>query len=135
MGDLAGAKASFERSLRVDPRGESALEGFVTVLRRTGSAEDLHRAAKLERRARSIRERNPYYQQYLATRAREQGELRVAEKRLRRAIALKGDEPEFYLQWKTVLEELGRSRDAERAAKKLERLRARLGAGPASLGS
>jgi Tfp pilus assembly protein PilF len=63
LGRLAAAKADFERSLQLDRRGETAIDGYVTVLRRLGTADDLRRADKLERRAQAIRARNPYYQQ------------------------------------------------------------------------
>lgn len=134
LGDLAAAKASFEHSLRADPRGEAALDGFIGVLRQIGSPDALRKADKLERRARAVRERNPYYQQHLALRAQEQGDLAAAEKRLRRAIALKDDEPEFYAQWKEVLEQQGRRKDAQRAERKLAHLRERLGVAPTHFG-
>lgn len=126
MSDLAAARKCFERSLREDPRGEAALDGFVSLLRRLGSPADLQQANKLERRARAIRERNPYYQQQLAWQAREQGDLAGAEKHLRRAISLKDDEPEFYAQRLAVLEQLGRTDDARRVARQLEEVRLRL---------
>lgn len=128
MGDLATARAQFERSLRLEPGGEAAVDGFVTVLRRLGTPEDLRRADRLERRVRAIRERNPYYQQYRAAQARERGDLPTAEKLLKRAIALKSNEPDFYVQRIAVLEQLGRADDARRAARKLEQVRARLSA-------
>ncbi|MBI2497071.1 MAG: tetratricopeptide repeat protein [Opitutae bacterium] len=130
LGDLTDARACFERSLRVDPRGELALEGYVNLLRRLGSPEDLRIAARYERRAQAIRDRNPYYQQGLAERAQAQGDWVTAEKRLRRAIGLKDDEPQFYEQWVTVLRVLGRDDAARRVATKLEKLRRRLAEAP-----
>ncbi|ACB77394.1 tetratricopeptide repeat protein [Opitutus terrae] len=126
LGDLATARKCFERSLRADSRGEAALDGFVSLLRQLGTPADLQQADKLERRARAIRERNPYYQQQLAAQAQEQGDLARAEKHLRRAISLKDDEPEFYAQRLAVLEQLGRSDDARRVARQLENVRTRL---------
>jgi len=130
LGNLAEARACFERSLRVDPRGELALEGYVNLLRRLGAPEDLRIAAKYERRAQAIRDRNPYYHQSLAERAQTQGDWVTAEKRLRRAIDLKDDEPQFYEQWVKVLHQLGREDAARRTATKLEKLRQRLAADP-----
>lgn len=128
VGDLLSARAAFERSLRADPDGEACLDGFVHVLRQLGTPDDLRRAAKLERRAQSVRDHNPYYQQHLARRAQAEGQLDAAEKLLRRAIRLKDDEPEFYVDRIAVLEQLGRSDDARRLGQQLERLRRRLAA-------
>jgi len=130
LGNLPEARACFERSLREDSRGVVAMDGFVSVLQRLGSPEDLQIAAKYERRAQAIRDRNPYYQQCLAARAQERGDWFAAEKLLRRAIALKDDEPRFYEQWVKVLLQLGRDDAARRAATKLEKLRHRLDAVP-----
>ena len=130
-GNLNDARVCFERSLRADPRCILALDGFVGVLQRLGSPDDLRIAAKYEHRAQAIRDRNPFYQQRLAELAQERGDRAAAEKLLRRAIALKDDEPQFYEQWVTVLRQLGREDVARRAAAKLEKLRQRLGAIPA----
>lgn len=126
LGDLAAARSCFERSLQADPRDLFALEGYVSLLQRLGSPEDLRIAAKFERRAQTVRDRNPYHQQHLATRAQEHGDWAAAEKLLRRAIALKDDEPEFHEQLVKVLLQLGRDRAARRAAAKLEKLRRQL---------
>lgn len=130
LGNLADARACFERSLRADPRGETALEGYVALLRRLGSEENLRMAAKYERRAQAVRDRNPYYQQCLAELAQERGDWPAAEKLWRRAIALKDDEPQFYEHWVAVLHQLGRDDAARRAATKLEKLRTRLASSP-----
>jgi tetratricopeptide (TPR) repeat protein len=124
--NLAEARACFERALRADPKDLFTLEGYVGFLQRLGTKEDLRIAAKYERRAQSVRNRNPYYQQALAARALERGDRDAAEKLLRRAIALKGDETQFHEQWVQVLFQLGRDDDARRAAAKLEKLRRRL---------
>jgi len=127
-GDLVGARACFERALKVDPRNLFALEGYVGILQRLGTPEDLRVAAKFERRAQAVRDRNPYYQQRLAQQAQERGDWVAAERLLRRAIALKTDEPQFQEQWIKVLRQLGRETDARRAAAKLEKLQGRLAA-------
>lgn len=126
LGNLAAARTAFERALKLDPQGIIALDGFIAILRRTATSDDLKLADKLDRRARWIRDRNPYFQQHLAEMAQERGDLAEAEKKLRRAIALKNDEPEFYVQWIAVLEKLGRPEDVRRATAKLERLRQQL---------
>lgn len=125
LGNLAGARASYEHSLRADPHYLFALDGYVDVLRRLGSPDDLRTVAKHERRAQMIRERNPYYQQRLAERAIERSDWAGAEKLLRRAITLKDNEPQFHEALVTVLRQLGRDEDARRATGRLEKLRRR----------
>ena len=127
---LAEARACYEHALQADPRDLFALEGYVGILQRLGSPEDLRIAAKYERRAQTVRDRNPYYQQRLAERAQERGDWAAAEKLYRRAIALKDTEPEFYEQWGKALTQLGRTDAARRAAVKLEKLRRRLAEAP-----
>jgi Flp pilus assembly protein TadD len=124
-GDLGRARACFERALKVDPRNLFALEGYVGVLQRLGTREDLRIAAKYARRAQSVRDHNPYYQHRLAERAQTHGDWAAAEKFLRRAIALKDDDPEFHEQRVQVLRQLGREADARRATRKLEKLQRR----------
>lgn len=129
FGSFGEARACFERSLQADPKDLFALEGYVGLLQRLGTKDDLRIAAKYERRAQSVRNRNPYYQQALAERALERADVSAAEKLLRRAITLKDDEPQFYEQWIKVLLQLGQADDARRATAKLEKLRHRLAAG------
>lgn len=121
-GDLLAARESFRLATRLRPQGDAALDGFVSVLRQLGTPQDLREADKLERRARAVRERNPYYHQELARLARAQNDLASAEKHLRRAISLQHDQPEFYVEWISVLEQLGRTDDARRAAARLQKL-------------
>lgn len=130
LGALQKAKADFERALRADRRSEIALDGYVTVLRLLGSPGDLRLATKYERKAQKIRQRNPYYLEYLALRAREAGDLPAAEKHLRHAIARKSDEAEFYVEWADVLTRLGRPEEAGRAEKKLRKLQQKLAPAP-----
>jgi tetratricopeptide (TPR) repeat protein len=128
--NLAEARADYERALQLDPRDLFTLEGYVGILQRLGSADALRIAAKYERRAQAVRDRNPYYQQRLAERAQERGDWVAAEKLYRRAIALKDTEPQFYEQWITALTQLGKADAARRAAGKLEKLRRRLAEAP-----
>jgi len=128
-GDLGGARTCYERALKVDPKDLYALDGYVGILQRLGTKEDLRIAAKFERRAQAVRDHNPYHQQHLAGLAQKRGDWTAAEKFLRRAIALKDDEPQFYEQWIKVLLQLGRDDVARRATKKLEKLQHRQAAG------
>lgn len=120
--DLPAARAAFQRSLDLDRRQEMALLGLVGVLHRLGAPEDLRLAAKLERRARAIRDANPYYREKLAREARDQSDWVTAEREFKRAVRLKPDEPTFHVQWIAALRQLGRVADAERQQRRLERL-------------
>ncbi|HVU32080.1 MAG TPA: transglutaminase domain-containing protein [Opitutaceae bacterium] len=126
FGDLANARACFERSLRVRRGDYTAVVGLVDVLHRIATPEALKAAEKLERRAQAMRDRNPYYHQYLAERDREREDWLAAEKELKRAIDLKDDEPEFYVELIAVLHRLARDSEEKRIERKLERLRTRL---------
>jgi tetratricopeptide (TPR) repeat protein len=126
MGNWTRARSCFERALRVDRHDLSAASSLLEILRRSGTPEDMKTAATLERRAQAMRDMNPYWQEHLAQVAEEHGDWIEAEKRYRRAIALNGDEPDFYASWIAVLRRLGRNTDAQRAELKLEKVRARL---------
>ena len=127
-GDLGLARTCFEKSLRLDLRGDLTLVCLVEVLRRQGGAEDLKLADKYEHRAEALRERNPYYHDYLAGQAQSRGEWAAAEKQLRQALRLKDDEPIFREQLVAVLRQLGRADDARREEARLAKLRVRLAA-------
>lgn len=122
VNDLAGARSAFEHSLRADRGAISSLVGLVDVLTRLGTPADLREAAKYERRAERVREKNPYYQQHLADVASERADWTVAEKRLRRAISLKNDEPEFYRDLAVAQRHLGREDEAQRTDEKARKL-------------
>jgi len=125
-GDLAEARECFEKSLRLDARSEESLVGLVRVLQRLGGEEELKLAAGYERRVRAYQERNPYYAFALAGQAQLRGDGEEAERRLRRAIHLKGDEPLFHEELIGLLHQAGREKDAQRAEAKLARLRERI---------
>lgn len=122
QGNFAAARDCFARAYKLDSWATGGLVGYVNVLHRLGSPEDLQLAHKLERRAQKLRDRNPYYHEYLAQTARQREDWAAAESSLRRAIALKDDDPEFYAQLITTLQNLGRADDAQRIGRKLERL-------------
>lgn len=125
-GDLVTARRYFERALRADPGGLLTMDALVDVLKALGSPEDLKQAAKFERRAQWLRDRNPYFQQYVAVQAIQREDWVAADRFLSRAIALKSDEPEFYQQRVAVLQHLGRDKDAQSLALKLSKLERQL---------
>ena len=121
LGDDARAQSCYERALREDPDELKALSGLAQLYHRTGQGE---RARPLEARTERFRERNPYYLAALARRDLAAGDPAAAEKRLRRAIALKDDEPEFYELATAAARGLGHANDAARWTARLEKLRA-----------
>lgn len=121
LGDTARAQACFERALRVEPADLGALSGLAQLCRRTGQSE---RARRLEQRTEHYRERNPYYLAELARRDLAAGEAAVAAKRLRRALAIKGDELEFYELAIRAARQLGRTKEVGRWERRREVLRA-----------
>lgn len=125
-GDLASARSCFERALRVDRYDLAAAAALLDILRHSGTPEDLKAAEKLERRAKAMRDRNPYWQERLAHQAESRGDWAEAEKFYRRAISLNDEELEFYGQWIATLRRLGRESEAQRAERKLEKIRTRV---------
>ncbi len=119
-GDTAAAQQCLERAVRENPRDLAALSSLADVYHRTGRPEP---AARLDQKVQRYRLRNPYYLNLLAQQACAQGRYLEAEKHLRRAIAIKDDEPEFYELRLRVAQNLGRAADAQRWAAKLQNLR------------
>ena len=126
-GDNAAAENCFERAVREDPKDLAALSSLADVYARTGRSKQ---AAELESKVARYRLRNPYYLSLLARTEYSHGQYLEAEKHLRRAIALKDDEPEFYELRILVAQSLGRSADAQRWTAKLKALEARPDSAP-----
>lgn len=119
-GDNERAQACYERALKEEPHDLKALSSLVQLYRATGQA---HVAEQFERRTERFRERNPFY---LAERARRDlatGDAAAAERLLRRALAIKGDEPAFYELAIEAARQLGHERDAARWTERLAKLR------------
>ncbi len=123
LGDTARAQACFERALRLAPADLGALSGLAQLCRRTGQSE---RARRLEKRTEHYRERNPYYLAELARRDLAAGDTEVAAKRLRRALAIKDDELEFYELAISAARQLGRAKEADRWERRRATLQAQL---------
>jgi len=123
-GDLAGAHDCLERALREDSTELAALSSLADLYAQTGQ---LKQAAKLVKKVEGYRLRNPYYLSFLARAEYTRGQYPEAEGHLRRAIAIKDDEPEFYELRILVAQGLGRTADAQRWAAKLQALQARSG--------
>jgi Tfp pilus assembly protein PilF len=122
MGDLAGARECLERAVREDPEEPAALESLADLDVAAGS---LKPAAQLERKVERYRLRNPYYLSHLAHTEYLSRRYREADRHLRRAIAIKDDEPEFYELRILVAHGLNRAADAQRWAARLQALQPR----------
>ncbi len=119
-GDTGTAQACYERALREEPGDPKALGSLAQLCRVTGQTE---RAQQLERKSERHRERNPYHLAALARHDLARGDAATAAGRLRRAIAIKDDEPEFYELAIEAATRLGRRRDGDRWAARLAALR------------
>lgn len=118
--DVGKAKQCYDRGLKAEPRNFKAMVGLAQLCRVSG---EIARAQELEQRTERFRLRNPFY---LAERARREystGDFEAAERLLRRAIAIKDDEPEFYELAIDAARRLGNGRDVDRWTSRLERLR------------
>jgi tetratricopeptide (TPR) repeat protein len=121
-GDYAGANDCLERALKEDPTELAALSNLADLYTQTGR---LKQAAQLGKKVERYRLKNPYYLSFLAQAEYSRGQYREAEGHLRRAIAIKDDEPEFYELRILVAQGLGQTADAQRWVAKLQALRAR----------
>jgi Flp pilus assembly protein TadD len=107
--------------LKEDPTELAALSNLADLYTQTGR---LKQAAQFGKKVERYRLKNPYYLSFLARAEYSRGQYREAEGHLRRAIAIKDDEPEFYELRILVAQGLGRTTDAQRWAAKLQSLRA-----------
>ncbi len=119
-GDYTGAEDCLHRAVREDPAELAALSSLANLYAQTGRAKQ---AAKWDKKVERYRLKNPYYLGFLARTEFSHGQYREAEGHLRRAIAIKDDEPEFYELRILVAQGLGRTADAQRWAAKLQALR------------
>lgn len=122
-GEPERAQLCYERALAEAPDSMAAASGLARIHREAGRIEE---SARMERIAARYRERNPYYLFALAREERASGSLEAARGHLARAIRIKRDEPEFYELMAQVSRELGRTRDAERWARRFDALQPKM---------
>jgi tetratricopeptide (TPR) repeat protein len=127
-GDLDQARTCYEKSLELDGRGDQVLVSLVDVLRKQGGPENLKLAEKYNRRAETLRLRNPYYHYQLALQAERAGDWAAVEQHVRQAIRRKGNEAMFQELLVQALRQLGRTDEAQRAEARLAKLRTDLAA-------
>lgn len=109
VGQLGGARQSFEQAIAADSSSLAGLNGLAQVYRRAG---DLKTAERLDRKVKHYRDHNPYYLYCTARNEVADGRLDEARRHLRRAIRLKDDEPEFH----ELMAEISRQMAQPRAA-------------------
>ena len=126
-GDLTAAQTCLERAVHEAPKDLSALSSLADLYAETGRTKQ---ADQLEKKVARYRLQNPYYLSLLARTEYSRGEYPEAEKHLRRAIAIKDDEPEFYELRILVAQGLGRTADAQRWTAKLQSLQKRVDPAP-----
>jgi tetratricopeptide (TPR) repeat protein len=117
----AAAQSCLERAVKEDPAELAALSSLARLFAETGRPEE---AARLEKKVERYRLKDPYYLASLAQAEYARGQHRDANGYLRRAIAIKDDEPEFYELRIRVAQALGWTADAQRWAARVRELRA-----------
>ena len=93
LDELIASEGAFKTALDINSRNWSAINNLALVYQKMGRIEEATRQLHgIER----FRMRNPYYRFELSEHAYQQGDYDEAISHLRKAIALKSDEHEFY---------------------------------------
>lgn len=109
------AEASFRKALEVDPKDGAPCGNLENLLRVQGRTAE---AQTFRERGLEIRKRDPFFNAFLAEEALGAAQWDEAERRVKVAIRLLPQEPEFYLiQARAVLGQ-GRTKDAIKALEK-----------------
>lgn len=93
-GQLEQAQASYQQALELDDDYLAAMEHLARLFTLRGDAKS---AETYRRRVQLYRVKNPYYHAHLAQQAAERGDWNSASRAIKKAIALKEDEFDFYL--------------------------------------
>ena len=112
------AESAYKHALTIDPRNKSALVNLVNVSGYLGKNDE---AARYEKRVQRYLKSNPYYHQHRAQRALDSQLLDEALREIKRAIALKDDEHQFYHLEGLVHTQAGRSDSAQKSFLKAQR--------------
>lgn len=111
----AEAEASFRKALEADPKDGAPCGNLETLLRAQGRVAE---AQAFRERGLEIRKRDPFFNAFLAEEALGANQWDEAERRIKVAIRLLPQEPEFYwIQARTALAQ-GRTKDAIKALEK-----------------
>lgn len=115
QGRDAEAEKSFLRALEADP-GDGAPCGNLELLLREQGRE---REAQVYRdRGLEVRKRDPFFNAFLAEEALQDGNLAEADRRIRAAIRILPQEPDFHLMQARICLAYGKSKDAIKALEK-----------------
>lgn len=93
-GQYEAALGSYEQALALDRTFAPAMQHLATVYKVTGNPD---MAGRYSRRLYAYQKNNPYYYAQKAAAAAESGEYARASRAIAQAIALKGDEFDFYV--------------------------------------
>jgi tetratricopeptide (TPR) repeat protein len=109
------AEASFRKALAADPRDGAPCGNLENLLRAQGRDVE---AQVFRERGLDIRKRDPFFNAFLAEEALDGGQWEEADKRVRQAIRLLPQEPDFYLIQARISLAQGLKKDAIKALEK-----------------
>ncbi len=118
QGQMVAAEASFRQALKVDPKDGAACGNLEALLRSEGRTAE---AEVYRERGLEVRKDDPYFNAFLAQEALENLDLKEARSRIKRAIRLLPQEPEFHLIQARVFLAEGNSKAAIRSLERAQR--------------
>jgi len=118
QGQDKDAEASFRKALAVDPQDGSACGNLETLLRAEGR---LAEAQTFRDRGLEVRKHDPYFNAFLADEALTNNEWGEASKRIKMAIRLLPQEPDFHLLQARVFLAEGKTKDAIKALERAKK--------------
>lgn len=118
QGRTQEAEASFRKALQVDPQDGSACGNMETLLRSEGRDAE---AQKYREQGLEVRKNDPYFNAFLADEALTNQDFHEASHRIKRAIRLLPQEPDFHLLQARVFLAEGKPKDALKALQQARR--------------
>ncbi|WP_306591582.1 transglutaminase-like domain-containing protein [Geothrix sp. 21YS21S-4] len=115
QGTDAEAEASFRKALEADPRDGAPCGNLESLMRAQGRDAE---AQTFREQGLEIRKRDPFFNAFLAEEALGDEHWAEADKRIRQAIRLLPQEPEFYLVQARIHLAQGQTKDAIKALEK-----------------
>jgi Tfp pilus assembly protein PilF len=112
------AEVSFRKALAVDPQDGSACGNMETLLRAEGRIEE---AQAYRERGLEVRKHDPYFNAFLAEEALANSDWGEASKRIRMAIRLLPQEPDFHLVQARIFLAEGKPKNAIKALENAKR--------------
>jgi Tfp pilus assembly protein PilF len=112
------AEVSFRKALEVDPRDGSACGNMETLLRAEGRIEE---AQVYRERGLEVRKHDPYFNAFLAEEALTNSDWGEASKRIKMAIHLLPQEPDFHLLQARIFLAEGKTKNAIKSLENAKR--------------